>query len=82
MNCIKLLALLVLAVMVSGCGCTDSYFKSFVTFGVGYKYCMKVWGEKTCSRCFTPTGHNPDCGCSKDCPCWTAGQKDSKEKKQ
>jgi hypothetical protein len=65
--------LMVLA--LSGCGCTDSYLKSFVTLGIGYSLCMNSLMQDGCGRCFGPDGHNPECGCSKSCRCWGKGKK-------
>lgn len=53
--------------VTAGCGCTSSYWESFLTLGVGCQYCGKNING---SRCLTPQGHNDKgCHCSNDSKC-------------
>lgn len=67
---------LLMALALSGCGCTSSYPLSLVTCGVGYQYCpSNIFGR----RCMTANGHDDSgCGCSESCGCRGAKAKGSK----
>jgi hypothetical protein len=54
------------ATTLSGCGCTSSYWESFLTLGIGCQYCGKNING---SRCLTREGQKyKSCPCAADSP--------------
>ena len=67
MNLLRFLLVPILAV-VSGCGCTTSYWKTIATLGIGYKYCDDNLYFKRGPCHFI--GYNKDrCRCVDSCDC-------------